>query len=260
MHLILAMNTRALVQVFFCMSPMALAGCFDEPTCPYGTVMVHNGTYNDDGVCVARYSSYGKPSGSSTAAPSASSTSTPPATPATPTTGGEANTGGDPTTTGGTTTPPVTPGTCGGAAATSESVRVVDKSDPVPALGDAPLLLADGSYSLVQATFYRTGQNASAVHALRAGLDVKGQTLTINAQDTSVAGLAPESLTFLLANINASAMTKTCESVHGSVSAWFFPFNVGSNTQPQLTYDSASGFVRLVVGRADGATELVFSR
>jgi hypothetical protein len=59
---------------------------------------------------------------------------------------------------------------------------------------------------------------------------------------------------------SAGVMTKTCEAVHGSVSAWIFPFNVGSTTQPQLGYDGASGFVRFMLNRADGATELVFAR
>jgi hypothetical protein len=137
-------------------------------------------------------------------------------------------------------------------------VRVVEKSDSSPSLGNASPNLADGAYTLVQATFFRTGSSGIPVRSLKAALEVRGPTFTLNAQDTSVAGLAPESLKFLFAS--PGAMTKTCEAAYGSVSAWFFPFAVGGTTQPQMTYDAATGFARLVVSRADGATELVFAR
>lgn len=137
-------------------------------------------------------------------------------------------------------------------------MRVVDKDDTAPSLGNTAPNLADGSYSLVQASFYRTGSSASPIRSLRAGLVVHGPTLIVNAKDTSVAGLPDESMTFLLAS--GGVLTKTCESVHGSVSAWVFPFNVGQTTQAQLAYDGVSRFVRVVVSRADGATELVFAR
>ncbi|MDB4939213.1 MAG: hypothetical protein JWP87_6185, partial [Labilithrix sp.] len=171
--------------------------------------------------------------------------------------GGEAATGGSPPPDNGATTPPVT-GSCGGVAASGDSVRVVEKSDLSPAFGDATPNLPDGSYTLVQASFYRTGAVATPVRSLRASIDVHGPTLSVNAQDTSVSGLAAESLTFLLAS--GAVLTKTCESVHGSISVWFFPFAVGGMTQSQLHYDSASGFMRVVVTRSDGATELVFAR
>ena len=137
-------------------------------------------------------------------------------------------------------------------------MRVVDKSDVTPSLGDASANVADGSYALVQASFYRIGASASPVRSVRASLDVSGPTFTVNARDSSVAGLPDESLTFLLAS--GGVLTKTCESVHGPVSAWFFPFAVGGATQPQVAYDGGSRLVRLIVSRADGATELVFAR
>jgi hypothetical protein len=137
-------------------------------------------------------------------------------------------------------------------------VRVVDKSDTAPSLGNASPNLADGSYALVQASFYRAGTSGSPIDSVRAGLVVNGPTLIVNAQDTTVSGLGDESMTFLVAS--GGAMTKTCESVHGSVSAWFFPFNVGGTTQAQLGYDGTTNTVRVVVSRADGATELVFAR
>jgi hypothetical protein len=87
---------------------------------------------------------------------------------------------------------------------------------------------------------------------------VTGPTFTLNAQDTSVAGLPAESLTFL--NASGGVVTKTCEAVHGSVSAWFFPFIVGSSSQTQMSYGGPSGFVRIIVSRSDGATELIFAR
>jgi hypothetical protein len=137
-------------------------------------------------------------------------------------------------------------------------VRVVNKSDASPTLGNAAQNFADGSYTLVQATFFRTGPNASPVRSLKAALDVQGPTLTVNAQDTSVAGLPAESLTFLTAS--DGVVTKTCEATHGSISAWFFPFQVGGTSQTQMQYDGSNGLLRMIVGRADGATELVFAR
>jgi hypothetical protein len=137
-------------------------------------------------------------------------------------------------------------------------VRVVDKGDSSPSLGDAALNLADGDYTLVQATFFRVGSSGSPVRTLKASLEVHGPTLTVNARDTSVGGLPDESLKFLLAS--GGVTTKTCESVHGSISAWFFPFVVGGTTQAQLGYDASSGFVRMIVSRPDGATELVFAK
>jgi len=74
-------------------------------------------------------------------------------------------------------------------------VRVVDKGDATPSLGDASTNVADSSYALVQATFYRVGASASPVRSLRASLDVSGPTFTVNARDSSVAGLPDESMT-----------------------------------------------------------------
>jgi hypothetical protein len=140
-------------------------------------------------------------------------------------------------------------------------VRVVDKSDPVPALNGNASNAADGTYALVQATFFRTGQATSAVRSLRAALEVHGATLTVSAQDTSVAGLPSESLSLLVGSgAGAGAVTKTCESVHGTIAAWFFPFAVGGSAATLMDYDGADGFLRLVVARADGATELVFAK
>jgi hypothetical protein len=242
------MKTRAFSLLVFSTFGFALGGCLDEPTCPYGEVLVRDG-YRGGGVCVRR-SSYPGSSGSTTPP---SGTSTPPPTAPAPAPTEEGPSAPPPA---GTTTPPVL--TCGGVAAQGDSVRVVNKTDLTPALGDTGPSLADGSYALVQATFYRTGQSPSPVRSLKAGLDVQGPTLTVNAQDTSVAGLPAESLTFLLAS--GGSVTKTCESEHGSVSAWFFPFQVGGTSQAQMQYDGSSGFARVIVSRADGATELVFAR
>jgi hypothetical protein len=212
---------------------------------------MHDGSSTHDGVCVKPTS---RPYGTSTPAPSAGS---PPSTaPAVVTVNADGGTSGPPPADGSSSPSPVS--ACGGYAATGGSVRVVDKPDLAPTLGEGPPNLADGSYALVQATFFSTGQSASPVRSLKAALDVRGPTLTVNAQDTSVAGLPNESLTFLLAP--DAVATKTCESVHGSVSAWFFPFSVGKTTQTQARYDGASGFVRILVARADGATELVFAQ
>jgi hypothetical protein len=223
----------------------SLTGCLDDPSCPYGEVLVRDG-YGGSAVCVKRsYSS--TPSGTSTTPPSGTTTPAPAASTPAPS--------AEPLPPSAT---PSTVTTCGGLAAQGDSVRVVNKSDVSPTLGDAVPNLADGSYALVQATFFRTGQSASPVRSLKAGLDVDGPNLTVNAQDTSVAGLPAESLTFLAAS--GGAVTKTCEATHGSISAWFFPFQVGGTSQTQMQYDRSTGFLRLIVGRADGATELVFAR
>lgn len=237
------------------MSTTALSGCFDDQTCPYGEVLVHDGRYGNDGVCVRR-SYAGTPSGSSSTPakdPPASSSPTTPSTPAPSTPGDGSGSAPGP----GPSTAPV-PATCGGVVVQGDTVRVVDKSEAGPSFGDGSPNLSDGSYTLVQATFFRTGSTASPVRSLVAALDIKGPTLTVNARDASVAGLPDESLKFLFAQ--PGVMTKTCESMHGSISAWFFPFVVGGATQPQITYDANSGFVRMVVSRADGATELVFAK
>jgi len=138
-----------------------------------------------------------------------------------------------------------------------DSVRVVDKSDPAPALNGAPPNVADGTYALVQATFFRTGQAASPVRSLRAALDVHGATLALSTQDTSVTGLPSESFALLM---GSGTVTKTCESMHGTVGAWFFPFAVGGTASTLMDYDGAGGFLRIVVARSDGATELVFAK
>jgi hypothetical protein len=247
------MKTRAWVLAVFSSSAL-LIGCIDDPVCPYGTVMVHNGTSYDDGVCVTRYTP-SRGAGTTTAVDAGSSTAAPAPTLASAEAGTGTGAAAPPAT--GTTTPPVT-GTCGGLTAVSDSVRVVEKTEHSPVLADASSSVADGSYTLVQASFYRTGAAATPVRSLRAGLDVHGPTVTVNAQDTSLSGLPAESLAFLLAS--AGVVTKTCESVHGSISAWFFPFAVGGMTQSQLQYDSVSGIVRIIVTRTDGATELVFAR
>lgn len=215
---------------------------------------MRDGNYGRDGVCVRR--SYAtSPSGTPTPATDAGHASPPSsASPATPGTEAPST---DPATDPGTKPPPVA-GSCGGLAMPTDSVRVVDKGDSSPSLGNASPILADGTYALVQATFFRSGPSASPVRSLKASLEVHGPTLSVNAQDTSVTGMQEESLQFLLAS--PGVMTKTCEAVHGSVSAWFFPFVVGGTTQPQLGYDGASGFLRVIVSRADGATELVFAR
>lgn len=223
-------------------------GCLDEPTCPYGEVLVQDGNYRGGGVCVRRvYTS--TPSGTSTPPPA--TTTTPPV--ATP---GSTPPSDTPPPATGTSPAPV--GTCGGFVAQGDSVRVVAKGDSSPALGDATPNLADGAYSLVQATFFRVGQSTSPVRSLKAALDVRGPTLTVNAQDTSVPGLPAESLTFMMPSAG-SGVTKTCDATHGSVSSWFFPFSVGTSSQAQMQYDGASGFIRVIVNRGDGATELVFA-
>jgi len=252
-----AMKPRAVLLLVSSTFVTALPGCFDDPTCHYGEVLVRDGNYGD-GVCVRR-PYYTTPSGTSSSP--AKDTPTPPA--ATPASGAAADPAAtDPTAGSGTTTPTTpspTAGTCGGLVPAGDNVRVVDKTDLTPALtNDTQASLADGSYSLVQATFYRTGPSASPVRSLKATLDVTGPTLTLNAQDTSVVGLPSESLTFLTAS--GGVVTKTCEAVHGSVSAWFFPFVVGATSQTQMGYGGPSGFVRVIVSRADGATELIFAR
>lgn len=247
------MKTRALVVLVFPAFVTALPACLNDQSCPYGEVLVHDGSY--DGVCMRRLS-YTSPSATSKPAVDAGS-GPPAATPASGTVGESDGSAVAPGPAPPTTSPPVA-GTCGGQAAQRDSVRVVDKADVAPSFGDASPSLADGSYALVQATFFRTGSSGSPVRSLKATLGVRGPTLTVNARDTSITGLPDESLTFLLAS--PGVMTKTCESLHGSVSAWFFPFVVGGTTQPQMTYDGPSGFVRVVVTRADGATELVFAR
>jgi hypothetical protein len=249
------MKTRALGFLVFAMTTSALPGCFDDQTCPYGEVMVHDGNYGSGGVCVRR--SYYAGSSAGSASSGVDSGASPPTTTGAPATSDGTGTGSEPTPVA-SPSPAPAGGACGGPAAQGDSVRVVDKSELAPAFADASPNLADGAYALVQATFFRNGQSASPVRSLKASLDVRGPTLTVNAQDTSVAGLPGESLTFLIAS--PGVMTKTCESVHGSVSAWFFPFVVGATTQPQMSYDGASGFLRVVVSRADGATELVFAR
>lgn len=223
-----------------------------EPSCPAGQELVRDGA-SGDYVCAPR--SYASRSGSPAASATGSASSSPPAAPAAGTVSNDAAPA--PAATPGSTASPAA-GSCGGSTAQGDSVRVVDKADVTPSLGDASTNVADGSYALVQASFYRTGASASPVRSLRASLDVSGPTFTVNGRDASVAGLPDESLTFLLAS--GGVLTKTCESVHGSVSAWFFPFAVGGATQAQVVYEPTSRVVRLIVSRADGATELVFAR
>lgn len=239
------MKTRAFGLLVFSTFGLALGGCLDEPTCPYGEVLVQDGNYRGGGVCVRR--AHGStPAGTATPPPASTGATLPPVSAPDPAP---------------SSPPPVTSpapvGTCGGFVAQGDSVRVVDKGDLAPTFGDATPNLSDGSYALVQATFFRASQSASPVRSLKAALGVRGPTLTVNAQDTSVPNLPAESLTFLLGA--GSGVTKTCDSTHGSISAWFFPFTVGASTQAQMHYDGASGFVRVVVNRSDGATELVFA-
>jgi hypothetical protein len=214
--------------------------------------LVHDGNSRGAGVCVRPSRGYGS---NTTPAQDAGSPSHE-ATPYPAATGADSGARGD------TKPPPDTslpPGAapCGGHEAQGDSVRVVDKSDLPPALNDVPPNVADGTYELVQATFFRSGQAATPVRSLRAALEVKGATLAVSSQDTSVAGLPRESLSFLM---GAGAVTKTCESVHGTVSSWFFPFGVGATAVTRMEYNGASGFLRIIVNRADGSTELVFAK
>jgi len=227
-----------------------------EPTCPVGQELVRDGASRDY-VCAPR--SYASRTTSPSASATGSASSSPPA--AAPAVGTVSSDAAAPPATGGATpgsTGSPAAGACGGSTAQGDSVRVVDKGDATPSLGDASANVADSSYALAQATFYRAGASASPVRSLRASLDVSGPTFTVNARDSSVAGLPDESMTFLLAS--GGVLTKTCESVHGPVSAWFFPFAVGGTTQAQVSYGGGARVVRLIVSRADGATELVFAR
>src|SRR6185369_11741982 len=144
-----------------------------------------------------------------------------------------------------------------GLAATSDDVRVVDKSEAPPTFGEAASDLADGMYQLVQASFYQSTTAESAIRSLRATLSIRGRTLTLGAQDMTVAGHPAEALTFLFQN---GSLTKTCDAVGGGVSSWFFPFPVGQGEPAKAEYDGDSGFVRLIIPRSDGSTELVFSK
>lgn len=246
------MNHRALLLTALPMFTAAMSGCYDDPTCPYGQVLVHDGNSRGAGVCV--YPSRGYGGSSTTPTQDAGSTSHE----ATPAVAGavDAGGGGDTPYDSGTTAPSGA-AACGGYDAQGDSVRVVDKSDLPPALNDVPPNVADGTYALVQATFFRSGQAATPVKSLRAALQVHGATLAISSQDTSVPGLPKESNSFL---VGGGAVTKTCESTHGTVAAWFFPMAVGGTATTHMEFDGASGFLRIIVDRTGGSTELVFAR
>lgn len=230
----------------------ATSGCYDDPSCPYGEVLVHDGNSRGAGVCVRPSRGYGS---NTTPAQDAGSPSHE-ATPYPATTSADSGARGDTTPNPDTSTPSAA-SACGGHDAQGDSVRVVNKRDLPPALSDVPPTLADGTYALVQATFFRSGQTANPVRSLRAALEVHGATLAVSSQDTSVTGLPKESLSFL---VGAGTVTKTCESVHGTISSWFFPFGVGATSATRMEYDSASGFLRVIVNRTDGSTELVFAK
>lgn len=233
----------------------ATSGCLDGPICSDDEVIVYGNS--GQGFCMhpthGYTSSTPPPPTAPTHAPSSPSQT---ATPVATTDGADASTPGS-AAPDSSTSPPSSGDACGAHGAQGDSVRVVDKSDPVPALNDVAPNVADGTYSLVQATFFRTGQAASAVRSVRAALEVHGPTLALSAQDTSLTGLPSESLSLL---VGSGAVTKTCESVHGTVAAWFFPFAVGGSAVTHMEYDGAGGFLRIIVARADGATELVFAK
>jgi hypothetical protein len=136
-------------------------------------------------------------------------------------------------------------------------VAVVEKSDPAPVLGSFLPPESDGTYALVQATFFRSTVTDSAVRSLRATLLVRGNTLRLGAQDMTVPGNPFEGLSFLL---GTGGLTKTCSGAPADVAGWFFPAPVGQNVGTTVAYDRDMGFVRLIVSRSDGATELVFSK
>jgi hypothetical protein len=258
LHLERAMKTRVLLLSAIPVFTAALSGCLDSPQCVNGESLV----YDDSGQGYCVRSTHGYTSSSSppsSSQPDAGSRSQE-ATPVATTTGADASTPSTPATPtagDGTTPPPAGASACGGHDATGDSVRVVDKSDAPPALNGVAPNVADGTYALVQATFFRTGTAASPVRSLRASLDVHGATLALSAQDTSVAGLPAESFSLLTGSGN---VTKTCEGVHGTVGAWFFPFAVGSTDATLMDYDGTGGFLRIVVSRQDGSTELVFAK
>jgi hypothetical protein len=255
------MKTRTLLLSALPLFIAATSGCLDGPTCANDDeVFVHDDS-RGGGVCMRLSRAYPT---STTPAQDAGSSSHE-ATPAPTTTGAGASTGGTATTDPDASPPSGGSGgsgasgaaACGGHEAQGNSIRVVDKSDLPPALNDVPPNVADGTYELVQATFFRSGQAASPVRSLRAALEVQGPTLALSSQDTSVAGLPKESLSFLT---GSGAVTKTCESAHGTVSSWFFPFGVGASAVTRMEYDGAAGVLRIVVARTDGATELVFAK
>jgi hypothetical protein len=244
------MKNITLSAMAFSIPLLSLAACDDRPDCRYDETLVRvsDVTTGAQWACMPRRPTSGSPSASP-----APSTST-------------AAGGASAPSSGGTTAPPIdsgssgsTPpgGACGGVGPAGDIVRVVDKSDPSPTFQSGGAALADGAYDLVQASFFRTGASDSPVRSLKATLTVHGATLTLGAQDLSVAGQPTESLSFL---VGQGSLTKTCESARGTVSAWFFPFLVGGSGQTQIFDDGNSGFLRVVVSRADGATELVFAR
>ena len=251
------MNHRVLLLSAIPLFTAALSGCLDGPQCVNGEALVYDDS--GQGYCVrstrGNASSSSPPSSSQPDAGSRSQEATPVAT----TTGADASTPSTPATPtpgDGATPPPASASSCGGHDATGDSVRVVDKSDTPPALNGVAPNVADGTYALVQATFFRTGTAASPVRSLRASLDVHGATLALSAQDTSVAGLPAESFSLLTGSGN---VTKTCEGVHGTVGAWFLPFAVGTTDATLMDYDGTGGFLRVIVSRQDGSTELVFA-
>lgn len=227
-------------------SVMALSGCEAIQHCPYGESLVRL-SYSDDWVCMAtRYQNGGGSSsgssGSKSPSPSPSQTPAPAAAP-----------------TSGSTASPVTPDppACGGVDAQSDSIRVVDKSDPPPALSAAPPNVADGTYQLVQASFFGGDQGTTPVRTLKATVTVRGAAVALGVKDTTFAAQPTESLTFL---VGSDSITKTCESTKGAVSAWFFPFAVGAAGDARLAYDGATGILRLIVKRNEGTAELVFAK
>jgi hypothetical protein len=254
---------------------LSVTACDDQPSCPAGEKIVPEYNMFETWSCVSTTPSTGTATKASSSQSSSSSSTASPSASAQQTTAAATSSSASPTAPSSTapTTPPAAPPavttapppapppgpTCDAAAPPDADVTVIEKSTPAPSLGPSPSPAADGSYRLVQASFFRSSTVASAVRTLRATLVVRGRTLSLGAQDTTVAANRVEGFSFLF---DQNALTKTCDGPDGGgdVSAWFFPFPVGGSGAAQLAYDSALGTIRLVATRSDGVTELVFAR
>ncbi len=231
------------VPLFVCVS-----GCEAETRCPLGEepVRVAVGTYNERWVCSARSTYPTNKPPSTSGAPDASTASSAPASPSVESDGGAPS-----------SPPSAPPGTCGAVDSKSDVVRIVEKAEAAPAYPEGGAKPADGHYALVQASFYRTETGPIGVDRLEAGIDIRGSSIGIGAQNVSQVGEESESMTFLLAD---GGITKVCETRHGSIAQWLFPIATGSTGHARFAYDSLTSTLRLVVARPEGETELIFSR
>lgn len=129
----------------------------------------------------------------------------------------------------------------------ASSVVIISKPAPPPAFTEATA--PDGSYLLVQGSWY----GASPLRTSSARLQISGAKLVLGAQSTDTGGAsAKESFTFVL---TGDALTLVCRTDSGPLTRWLYPMAPGASESAAVSWDAGNNVLTLRVG---SSADLVF--